>query len=85
MLDGMMTTAKLTNADAVVLDYLSELWSHSEDLSPRLRDDLMATVARYITAHRGVSGSSADVVKWLGPPATLVEAIRRGSVPRPRR
>jgi uncharacterized membrane protein len=74
-----MTTAQLTAADAVILDYLADLWSHSEGLTPRLRDDLMATVARYITAHRPQARDAAEVVRWLGPPEVLVEAIRRGS------
>jgi hypothetical protein len=73
-----MTTAQLTDADSVVLDYLAELWSHGEGLTPRLRDDLMTTVARYITAHRPAAGDAAEVVRWLGPPEVLVAAIRRG-------
>lgn len=73
-----MTTAQLSDAEAVVLDYLGELWSHSEGLTPRLRDDLMATVARYISAHRPEVRDAAEVVRWLGPPEVLVAAIRRG-------
>jgi hypothetical protein len=77
----MTTTAQLSKADAVVLDYLGELWSHSEGLTPRLRDDLMATVARYIGAHRPGARDAAEVVRWLGPPEVLVALIRRGQLP----
>ena len=73
-----MTTAQLTDADSVVLDYLADLWSQSEGLTPRLRDDLMATVAGYITSHRPQTRDAAEVVRWLGPPEVLVAAIRRG-------
>jgi uncharacterized membrane protein len=73
-------TAQLSDADAVVLDYLGELWSHSAGLTPRLRDDLMTTVARYISAHRPEVRSAAEVVRWLGPPEVLVAAIRRGQL-----
>jgi sarcosine oxidase gamma subunit len=81
-----MTTAqlpapRLTDADSVVLAYLADLWSHSEGLTPRLRDDLMATVARYITARRPAVSDPAEVVRWLGPPEVLVAAIRRGQAP----
>ena len=76
-----MTTAQLTTADAVVLDYLGDLWSHSEGLTPRLRDELMVTVARYISAHRPGAKDAAEVVRWLGPPDALVAAIRRGQRP----
>ena len=81
-----MTTTQLpapglTDADAVLLDYLADLWSHSAGLTPRLRDDLMATVARYITAHRPAAGDPTEVVRWLGPPEVLVAAIRRGQPP----
>jgi hypothetical protein len=78
---GTMTTAQLTDADAVVLEYLGELWSHSAELTPRLRDELMATVARYIRARRPGAGDAAEVVRWLGPPEVLVAAIRRGQRP----
>jgi uncharacterized membrane protein len=76
-----MTTAQLTDQDAVVLDYLSDLWSQSEGLSPRLRDDLMTTVARYIETHHLETGDPAEVVRWLGPPEALVAAIRLGARP----
>jgi hypothetical protein len=80
---GVMTTmtAQLSSAEAVVLEYLGELWSHSEGLTPRLRDDLMATVARYISAHRPGVRDAAEVVRWLGPPGVLVELIRKGQLP----
>ena len=78
---GMTTTAQLSSAEAVVLEYLGELWSHSEGLTPRLRDDLMATVARYISAHRPGVRDAAEVVRWLGPPGVLVELIRKGQLP----
>ncbi|HEY0535992.1 MAG TPA: hypothetical protein VGD29_30780 [Actinoplanes sp.] len=74
----MTTTAQLTRAEAVVLDYLGELWSHSEGLTPRLRDELMVTVARYINSHQPAARDTAEVVRWLGPPEVLVAAIRRG-------
>jgi hypothetical protein len=77
----MTTTAQLSSAEAVVLEYLGELWSHSEGLTPRLRDDLMATVARYISAHRPGARDAAEVVRWLGPPGVLVELIRKGQLP----
>jgi uncharacterized membrane protein len=76
-----MTTAQLTRADAVVLEYLGELWSHSEGLSARLRDELMVTVARYIEAHQPGARDAAEVVRWLGPPEALVAAIRLGQRP----
>jgi hypothetical protein len=76
-----MTTAQLTAAEAVVLDYLGDLWSHSEGLTPGLRDELMVTVARYIGSHRPGVRDAAEVVRWLGPPEVLVEAIRRGQRP----
>jgi uncharacterized membrane protein len=78
----LMPVTRLTDADSVVLDYLADLWSQSEGLTPRLRDDLMATVARYITSHQPAAGDAAEVVRWLGPPQVLVEAIRRGQSPR---
>jgi uncharacterized membrane protein len=81
MLGGMTTTAQLSDTDAVVLEYLGELWSHSAGLTPRLRDDLMATVARYISVHRPEVRSAAEVVRRLGPPEALVAAIRRGQLP----
>jgi uncharacterized membrane protein len=73
-----MTTAQLTDADSVVLEYLADLWSHSDGLTPRLRDELMATVARYISSHRPAARDAAEVVRWLGPPEVLVAALRRG-------
>jgi uncharacterized membrane protein len=75
---GMTTTAQLTRADAVLLDYLGELWAHSEGLTPRMRDELLVTVARYINSHRPAAHDAAEVVRWLGPPDMLVAAIRRG-------
>lgn len=78
MLEGMTTTAQLTRADAVVLEYLGELWAHSGGLTPRLRDELMVTVARYITSHQPAARDTAEVVRWLGPPEVLVAAVRRG-------
>lgn len=75
---GMTTTAQLTRADAVVLEYLGELWSHSEGLTPRLRDELMVTVARYINSRQPTTRDAAEVVRWLGPPEALVAAIRLG-------
>jgi uncharacterized membrane protein len=74
----MTTTAQLTRADAVVLEYLGELWAHSDGLTPHLRDELMVTVARYIKAHRPGVRDAAEVVRWLGPPEALVAAIRLG-------
>lgn len=76
----MMTTAQLSDTEAIVLEYLGELWSHSAALTPRLRDDLMATVARYISTHRPEVTDAAEVVRWLGPPEVLVAAIRRGQL-----
>lgn len=78
MLRGMTTTAQLTRADAVVLEYLGELWAQSEGLTPRLRDELMVTVARYINSRRPAAWDAAEVVRWLGPPEALVAAIRLG-------
>jgi uncharacterized membrane protein len=78
MLEGMTTTAQLTRADAVVLEYLGELWAHSGSLTPRLRDELMVTVARYINSHQPAVRDAAEVVRWLGPPEALVAAVRRG-------
>ena len=47
-----MSTAPLAHTDVIVLDYLAALWAQSEDLSPQMRDDLMTTVADYISARR---------------------------------
>lgn len=76
-----MTTAPLAHTDAIVLDYLAALWAESEELSPELRDELMATVADYIAVRRTVIDDPAQIVRRLGPPEALVAAVRRGQIP----
>ncbi|MFF5296426.1 HAAS signaling domain-containing protein [Paractinoplanes globisporus] len=77
-------TAPLAHTDVIVLDYLAALWAQSEDLSPQMRDDLMTTVADYISARRMAAApleDAAAIVQRLGPPEALVSAARRGQVP----
>jgi hypothetical protein len=78
-------TAALTHGDVVVLDYLAALWAESEDLSPDLRDELMAAVTDYVALRRtAASDPIADpvqIVGRLGPPEALVAAARRGHLP----
>lgn len=78
-------TAPLTYGDVVVLDYLAALWAESEDLSPDLRDELMAAVTEYIALRRTASASPItdpeQIIGRLGPPEALVAAARRGHVP----
>jgi hypothetical protein len=78
-------TAPLTHGDVVVLDYLAALWAVSEDLSPDLRDELMAAVTEYVALRRtAASDPIADpeqIVGRLGPPEALVAAARRGHLP----
>jgi hypothetical protein len=78
-------TAPLTHGDVVVLDYLAALWAVSEDLSPDLRDELMAAVTEYVALRRtAASDPIADpeqIVGRLGPPEALVAAARRGHFP----
>ena len=80
-----MTTAPLAHTDVIVLDYLAALWAQSEDLAPELRDDLMTTVADYISMRRTSPASPiedpAEIVRRLGPPEALVAAVRRGHLP----
>ncbi|WP_433290620.1 HAAS signaling domain-containing protein [Actinoplanes sp. CA-030573] len=80
-----MTTAPLAHTDVIVLDYLAALWAQSEDLSPELRDQLMHTVADYISARRAAATSPLDdaaaIITRLGPPESLVDAARRGQIP----
>jgi hypothetical protein len=79
-----MTTAPLAHTDVIVLDYLAALWAESEELSPELRDELMATVADYIAARRNAADPLADpaaIMRRLGPPEALVAAARRGHLP----
>ncbi|HEX5202914.1 MAG TPA: hypothetical protein VFW27_23545 [Actinoplanes sp.] len=80
-----MSTAPLAHTDVIVLDYLAALWAQSEDLSPQLRDELMSTVADYISARRMAASSpledAAAIVQRLGPPERLVDAVRRGQLP----
>jgi hypothetical protein len=80
-----MTSAPLAHTDVIVLDYLAALWAQSEDLSPELRDELMSTVADYISARRSAPGGAledpAAILRRLGPPEALVDAARRGHVP----
>jgi hypothetical protein len=80
-----MSTAPLAHTDVIVLDYLAALWAQSEDLSPQQRDELMNTVADYISARRMAASSpledAAAIVQRLGPPEALVEAVRRGQLP----
>lgn len=79
-----MSTAPLAHTDVIVLDYLAALWAQSEDLSPQLRDDLMSTVADYISARRMAAApleDAAAIVQRLGPPEALVDAVRRGKLP----
>jgi hypothetical protein len=79
-----MSTAPLAHTDVIVLDYLAALWAQSEDLSPQMRDDLMTTVADYISARRMAAApleDAAAIVQRLGPPEALVSAARRGQVP----
>lgn len=79
-----MSTAPLAHTDVIVLDYLAALWAQSEDLSPQVRDDLMSTVADYIQARRMAAAPLEDagaIVQRLGPPESLVDAVRRGQMP----
>jgi hypothetical protein len=80
-----MSTAPLAHTDVIVLDYLAALWAQSEDLSPQLRDELMSTVADYISARRMAASSPLEdataIVGRLGPPESLVDAARRGQLP----
>ena len=79
-----MSTAPLAHTDVIVLDYLAALWAQSEDLSPQMRDDLMTTVADYISARRMAAApleDAAAIVQRLGPPEALVDAARRGQLP----
>jgi hypothetical protein len=79
-----MSTAPLAHTDVIVLDYLAALWAQSEDLSPQLRDDLMSTVADYISARRMAAApleDAAAIVQRLGPPEALVDSVRRGKLP----
>ena len=80
-----MSTAPLAHTDVIVLDYLAALWAQSEELSPQLRDELMSTVADYISARRMAASSpledAAAIVHRLGPPERLVDAVRRGQLP----
>jgi hypothetical protein len=78
-------TAPLTHGDVVVLDYLAALWAVSEDLSPDLRDELMAAVTEYVALRRTAAsdpiGDPEQIVGRLGPPEALVAAARRGQFP----
>jgi hypothetical protein len=78
-------TAPLTHTDVVVLDYLAALWAESEDLSPDLRDELMAAVTEYVAMRRTATSvplTDPEQVLWrLGPPQALVAAARRGQLP----
>ncbi|GAA0581739.1 hypothetical protein GCM10010172_78440 [Paractinoplanes ferrugineus] len=80
-----MTTAPLAHTDIVVLDYLAALWAQSDDLLPDQRDELMTTVADYISARRVAAvdplEDAAAIVRRLGPPEDLVAAMRRGALP----
>jgi hypothetical protein len=73
-------TAPLAHGDTVVLDYLAALWAESDYLSPELRDELMATVADYISLRRADTEPD-QVVGRLGPPEALVAAAHRGAIP----
>jgi hypothetical protein len=78
-------TAPLTHGDVVVLDYLAALWAESEDLSPDLRDELMAAVTEYVAMRRTATSDPLtdpeQVIGRLGPPEALVAAARRGRLP----
>ncbi|MEV6304772.1 hypothetical protein AB0M02_35545 [Actinoplanes sp. NPDC051861] len=74
-------TAPLAHTDTLVLDYLAALWAATEDLSPESRDDLMSTVANYITLRRDLAEDPALVLGRLGPPEQLAAAVRRGGMP----
>jgi hypothetical protein len=76
----MSDTAPLAHGDVIVLDYLAALWAESENLSPELRDELMATVADYIALRRA-DVDPHQVVGRLGPPEALVAAAHRGAMP----
>lgn len=82
---GHMTSAPLAHTDVVVLDYLAALWAQSEDLSPEMRDELMTTVADYISVRRSSPvaplDDPAEILRRLGPPESLVAAARRGTLP----
>ncbi|MFC7532914.1 hypothetical protein [Actinoplanes sp. GCM10030250] len=74
-------TAPLAHTDTLVLDYLATLWAASEDLPPEARDDLMQTVANYITLRQDLAEDPALVLGRLGPPEQLAAAVRRGGMP----
>ncbi|WP_436520123.1 HAAS signaling domain-containing protein [Actinoplanes sp. HUAS TT8] len=74
-------TAGLSHGDAVVLDYLAELWAASGDLPPDLRDELMRTVTDYVAARREPGADPGPVLSRLGPPEHLAAATRRGFLP----
>ncbi|GAA1609586.1 HAAS signaling domain-containing protein [Actinoplanes couchii] len=75
-----MTAAPISE-DVLVLDYLAALWAAGEDLPPEVRDELMSTVAGYITARRDLAGDPGRVISLLGPPEQLVAAVRRSGTP----
>jgi hypothetical protein len=76
-----MTTAPLAHDDVLVLDYLAALWAAADDLPPETRDDLMNTVAGYITMRRDLADDPSRVLSRLGPPEDLVAAVLRSGTP----
>jgi hypothetical protein len=88
-----MTTARhhsapapRANADALVLDYLANLWAATEDLAPELRDEVMAAVADFVALRRTDADDPATaemVLQLLGPPQEIAAAVRRGRRPLP--
>ncbi|AEV83956.1 hypothetical protein ACWT_2485 [Actinoplanes sp. SE50] len=76
-----MTTAPLAHADTLVLEYLTELWTASEDLPPGPRDELMRTVTDYLAARQEPGADPGPVLSRMGTPGQLAEAARRGYLP----
>ncbi|GIE32506.1 hypothetical protein Ait01nite_055510 [Actinoplanes italicus] len=76
-----MVTAPLAHDDVLVLDYLAALWAAADDLPPETRDDLMNTVAGYITMRRDLADDPSRVLSRLGPPEDLVAAVLRSGTP----
>jgi hypothetical protein len=76
-----MATAPLAHDDVLVLDYLAALWAAADDLPPETRDDLMNTVAGYITMRRDLADDPSRVLSRLGPPEDLVAAVLRSGTP----
>jgi hypothetical protein len=72
----------LAHQDALVLDYLGELWAATDDLAPDLRDELMHAVAQYVARRRSADCDGVvRILTMLGPAEELAAAARRGRTP----